>query len=130
MGATSTNIQRVDRILNLAAPKDRFAALEDKIRNLCTYFDRENETIKEELNVLKEVVFNRVLTPTEASVALNIKPSGVRKNLELGNLDGFKDGGRWKTTIKALYEYMLRKPNKYGTDLKLMDVVKFYSEKQ
>ncbi len=127
MGATSANTQRVNRILNLAPPKDRFTILEDQIKSICSHFDQENESIKEELSLLKEVVFNRVLTPTEAGIALKVKPSGVRKNLELGNLKGFKDGGRWKTTIKSLYEYMKKKPGKYGEGLKLMDVVKYYS---
>ena len=96
MGSASTSTSRIDSILNRQGKRDRLQLLEEQLQNMCSYFDSENQRIKSEIDVLKAALLNQVLTPLEAGKILRIKPSAVRKNLELGNLKGYKEGGRWK----------------------------------
>ncbi len=128
MGAKPLRENRVSKILSMTLPEDRIRELEEKLVKMCTYFDGENERITNELSVLREVVFNRVLSPKEVCGLLKIKEGSVRKNLELGLLEGYKDGKRWKTTLRAVYDFMKKKPTKYGHNLTLMDVVNYDSK--
>ena len=107
-------------------PKDRISLLEEQIRSVCFHFKRENEEIKEKLIVLEQAVFNRSITPKEASKVLKISADMVRRHLEEGTIQGYKEGGRWKTTIEKLFEYMRSKPKKFGEGLSLFEVVKYF----
>jgi hypothetical protein len=125
MQAAVTNDNRINRILNKPGQKDRILKLEEQLQNMCSHFDAENQRIKSEINVLKSALLNQVLSPMEVAKVLKIKASAVRKNLELGNLKGYKEGGRWKTTMQAVVDYMQSKPRKYGEGLSLHQIVKY-----
>ena len=122
---TEANNQRINRILNLPREKDRIEQLGEQLRNLCTFFDQQNRNFKDELEELKSVILNKPLTPKEASQILLIKEGAVRKNLDLGYLKGYKEGGRWRTTMQFVHEYMQSKPRKYGNDLSILEMTKF-----
>jgi len=116
---------RMERILNLPPKEDRLSQLEQQVKNMCSFFDKEHQEFKSELQELKSVILNRALTPKQAAVILRIKEGAVRKNLDLELLEGYKEGGRWRTTVKFVHDFMLKKPNKYGSDLTLNEIMKF-----
>jgi len=123
--ATEANMGRVNEILNLPSEKDRIEQLGEQIKSLCKYFDTEHRNFKTELDQLKSVILNRPLTPKEASQILKIKEGGVRKNLEIGKLKGYKEGGRWRTTLQYIHEYMQSKPNRYSNQFSILEMTNF-----
>ena len=116
----------ISRILNTPRPEDKVENLEQQLKSLCHYVDQNLTTINNELSSVKEALFNQVMDPKEAGKALKIKAVMVRRHLERGDIKGYKVGSRWKTTLGSVYEYMRRKPTKYGEELTLLDVVKLY----
>ncbi len=122
---TEANNQRINQILNLPKEKDRIEQLGDQVRSLCKFFDQQHRIFKDELEELKSVILNRPLTPKEASQILKIKEGAVRKNLDIGYLKGYKEGGRWRTTMQFVYEFMQSKPNKYGNNFSILELTKF-----
>ena len=50
-----------------------------------------------------------VITPTEASKALKVRPTEIYRMLEDGTIPAYRDNTAWKIPVKTLEEYVVQR---------------------
>lgn len=121
----------INNILKTPKEKDRVNELMFQLRNAVAYFENRCSALEVALEQVSKQQFDEVLTPKEIGDILKITPNGVRKNLDLGILNGWKtDTGRWQSSRAYVYQYMLTKPNKYGEQIEDMKTMFFAPKKK
>jgi len=63
----------------------------------------------------EEQKLERVFTQREAARILNVVERTIRRRIDAGDLEAYKEGNQWRITETSLLQYQQKQRKKYGS---------------